>query len=122
MIASAEQQLGRRLPQAHRERLRRANGGEIEANGEFWSLFPVWDSTDRRTVARTTNHIVRENETLRNESPDAFWDRYIAIATDGGGNLLVIGTKGDVIYGWDHETGELSPAKTSWDIPAVHAR
>jgi hypothetical protein len=46
LIAAAEATLGRRLPDAHRTRLIRENGGEVHAARDHWTLYPVWDRTD----------------------------------------------------------------------------
>ena len=67
LIQEAERQLGRKLPPDHRVRLHRLNGGNIQAVGDYWNLFPVWDSTDRRRMTRTANHIVRETKAARKE-------------------------------------------------------
>ena len=45
LVVAAEKVLMRRLPEPHRERLIRENGGEIRAAGDVWTLFPVWDPT-----------------------------------------------------------------------------
>ena len=114
LVAAAEAKLGRRLPEAHRTRLIEENGGEIRAAGEHWTLYPVWDPSDRKTIGRTANHILRENEALRREWPDVLPDGFIAIADNGGGDLLVLPPGGDVVRLWDHETGELSPVRVTW--------
>jgi hypothetical protein len=113
-VAAAEEQLGRRLPRSHRERLILENGGEIRAAGESWTLFPVWDPTDRKTMGRTANHILRENLALKKDWPDILLDGVIAIADNGGGDLLVLAPGDDVVWLWDHETGEMSPVDVSW--------
>jgi len=86
LVAAAEAVLGRRLPDAHRQRLIRENGGEIDAAGDRWTLYPVRDDADRRTVARTANHVVRENEALRSDWPDALPPGCVAIADNGAGD------------------------------------
>jgi hypothetical protein len=92
----------------------RDNGGEIEATGETWWLFPVWDSTNRRTIASTASHIVRENESIRREWPDHLPPGYLAIAENGGGDYLVLGPEDDRIGFWDHETGVVVPVDVDW--------
>jgi SMI1/KNR4 family protein SUKH-1 len=115
LVAAAEAVLGRRLPDAHRQRLIRDNGGEIEASGDRWTLYPVRDDTDRRTVARTANHIVRENEAHRRDWPDALPPGWVGIADNGTGDLLVVGPDRDDVCFWDHETGGLEPVSVAWD-------
>ena len=93
----------------------RKNGGEIEAAGETWTLYPVWDNTDRKTVARTANHIIRENQALRRDWPDVMPPGFIAIADNDGGDMLVLGPDEDDVLYWDHETGELAHVAVHWD-------
>jgi SMI1/KNR4 family protein SUKH-1 len=114
LVAAAEEKLGRRLPEPHRERLIRENGGEIRAAGEVWTLYPVWDPTDRKTMGRTASHIVRENGALRDDWPEMLPDGALAIADNAGGDLLVIVPGDDAIRSWDHETGEMSVATVRW--------
>ena len=59
-IHEAERLLGHKLPMDLRVRLHRENGGEVRALGDMWRLFPVFDASDRRRIARTAYHIVRE--------------------------------------------------------------
>ena len=114
LVAAEEAQIGRRLPPAHRERLIRENGGEVEADGQVWTLMPVRDATDRKTTGRSANHIVRENEALRREPWDRFPEGCLAIADNGGGDLLVIVPGSDDVFFWDHETGELAAVTVDW--------
>jgi hypothetical protein len=109
-----EARLGRRLPESHRQRLIRNNGGQIRAARQDWTLFPVWDPTDRRTMSRTAGHIIRENEALLRDWPDVLPTGYIAIADNGGGDCLVLGPGSDDVWHWDHETGDLSAARVRW--------
>ena len=114
LVAAAEAVLGRTLPEAHRTRLIRENGGEIRAMRDTWTLFPVWDPTNRKTMGRTANHIVRENEALRRDWPDVLPERWVAIADNGAGDYLVLSPADDVVRFWDHETGELTPVQARW--------
>jgi hypothetical protein len=113
LVAAAEAKLGRRLPDSLRTRLISENGGEIRAAREDWALYPVWDASNRKTMGRTANHILRENDSLRREWPH-LPDGFIAIADNGGGDLLVLPPDDDEVMCWDHETGELSPVKVEW--------
>jgi hypothetical protein len=108
LIQQAEAKLGRKLPPDLRVRLHRNNGGGIQAANDEWQLFPVFDPTDRRRIARTTNHIVSETRSARERV--AFPQDAIAIADNGGGDLLIVRAGSDEIEFWDHETGE------SWQI------
>jgi hypothetical protein len=115
LVAAAEAKLGRRLPDVHRARLIRENGGEIRAAREHWTLYPVWDPSNRKSMGRTANHIVRENEVLRREWADALPEGFLAIADNGGGDLLVLPPSEEEVRFWDHETGQSSPVKVKWE-------
>ena len=116
-IEEAEGELGRRLPVVVRDRLMRDNGGEIEVHGypgdnPIWYLHPVWDATDRRRIARTANHIVRETR----EAHDTIGDLpagSIVIADNGTGDLLLVLADDDVVW-WDHETAEIESVTPDW--------
>jgi hypothetical protein len=114
LVSAAEAQLGRSLPFEHRARLVADNGGEIEAIDDDWQLFPVWDPTDRRTQGRTANHIVRENEGLRD------WPGlpmgFIAIAANGTGDLLGLLPGTDEVHWFDHEQRTVVPVAIDWKL------
>jgi SMI1/KNR4 family protein SUKH-1 len=112
-IEAAERQLGRTLPRNLRKRLLRDNGGEVEAADDDWNLHPVFDTTDRRRIKRTANHIIRETELARQWRgfpPDA-----IAIAENGTGDRLIVRRDSDEIEIWYHETGETEPVSVKWE-------
>jgi hypothetical protein len=120
-IERAEHQLGCPLPEALVRRLCSENGGEVEAAGDTWQLHPVFDDTDRKRIARTANHLLRETEVARRWS--GFPAQALAIASNGSGDHLVLVRDGnrfdDTVYWWDHETGELNvAAKTFADLSA----
>ena len=75
-------------------------------------MHPVWDDTDRRTIARTTGHIVHETKEARECA--GFPEDAIAIASDGSDNHLVVRSANARVELWDHESGECSPADIDW--------
>ena len=90
-IAAAERVLGRRLPDGLRDRLRREDGGEVEAAGIVWQLHPIFDDSDRRRLRRTaTSNVVHETEEARGAFRELFPDGAVAVASDGGGNYLLL--------------------------------
>ena len=113
-IEAAERALGRTLPPRLRERLRRDNGGDLDL-GELgpWQLHPVWDDGDRRRVARTASHVVRETEEAHEGIPD-LPEGAVVVAADGSGDLLLLLAGEDEPRLHDHETGELEPVSTDW--------
>jgi hypothetical protein len=112
LIHEAERQLGRTLPMDLRVRLHRENGGGVRAAGDGWRLFPVFDTGDRRRIARTANHIVRETRSVRERA--GFPEGAVAIAENGGGDLLILRAGSDEVEFWDHETGETEPVEVDW--------
>lgn len=87
-IVATEQQLGFVLPQWLRQRLLQENGGTIQAAGEQWELFSVFDNTDRKHISRSTMNIVRETASAREW--EGFPQAAIAIAQNGGGDYLIL--------------------------------
>lgn len=111
-IAAAEAQLGVRLPAKFRSRLIADNGGELEADDDDWTVFPVFDSTDRKRASRTANHIVRETQLAKG------WPGFpagaVAVASNGSGDLVVFlpgdaGTLDGQLQCWNHDSQQCSP-------------
>jgi hypothetical protein len=111
-VKRAEEKLGRALPPGYATALLRSNGGEVEAVGEVWFLYPIFDDSDRKRLARTCNDIVRESATAR--SWTGFPREAVAIAHNGSGDHLVLLPSSsdptrfdDAVLAWWHETSEL---------------
>lgn len=102
----AEGKLGRRLPEPLRSHLLSSNGGETSTDDDDWQLFPIYDPTDRRRIARTANHIVKETQSARGWR--GFPPNAVAFASNGAGDLLILREHCDRLERWDHETGEVS--------------
>jgi hypothetical protein len=112
-IQMAEERLGRKLPAGLIERLLRENGGSIEADGEAWTLHPVFDDSDRRRATRTADDMVRATQAAKawREFPlDA-----VSVAENGTGDLLILLPSADqttfdgTVFVWEHETGDVRP-------------
>jgi len=109
-ITAAESQLGATLPTSYRNSMLRENGGEFEAMEEDWQQYPIADTTDRKRLSRTANHVLKETNQCRG------WHRFpeaaIAIAGNGTGDQLVFMKRGSAfdsaVYVWSHETGALA--------------
>jgi hypothetical protein len=108
-VLAAESALGARLPSAFRNAMLRSNGGEVLADNDAWVQYPIADTSDRKRLARTANHILRETQACSS------WPRFppnaTAIAGNGSGDQLVFirhGTEFDTaVYRWSHEDGSL---------------
>ena len=119
-IDETEGKLGVTFPSMFRGRMMKDNGGDITAGDDDSQLFPFFDNSDRKRLARTANDIVRETTQAR-EWPN-FPAGAVAIASNGGGDLLVFLPKGDApsqlapeVYRWDHEEGEVEKVADSFD-------
>ncbi|WP_240223343.1 SMI1/KNR4 family protein [Rheinheimera hassiensis] len=108
-IHTAEQLLGATLPDSYRLSMLKRNGGELELEDDVWQQYPIADTSDRKRISRTANHIIKETQHFK--SWPGFPKEAVAIAGNGSGDQLVLlkeGTSfGQEIYIWAHETGEL---------------
>ena len=111
-ILEAEGKLALRPPLSYKSRIRQNNGGELEAMDDIWQLYPVFDTSDRKRIARTGNDIVRETAKAREWK--SFPSDAVAFADNGTGDKLVFtpfsenpAQLGEAVYFWDHETGKL---------------
>ncbi|WP_410500140.1 SMI1/KNR4 family protein [Chitinibacter sp. S2-10] len=108
-IERLELELGARLPDSFRQSMMGENGGGLEAADDVWFQYPITDTSDRKRLSRTSNHIWKE--TLRYRDWNAFPKNGLAIADNGSGDCLLFLLQGDVympqVYMWLHETGEL---------------
>ena len=108
-ILRAERELDAQLPEELRNHLLLCNGGEVEADGDDWTIFPVFDDSDRKHATRSASHIVHENAEAR--SWVGFPSGAIAFATNGAGDYLVFLPKqgaSSAVYKWNHETRTLT--------------
>ncbi|WP_051695147.1 SMI1/KNR4 family protein [Caulobacter sp. UNC358MFTsu5.1] len=112
LIVEAEQALGRRLPPTFRERLTKDNGGEVATADDDWTIHPVWDPTDRRTIARTASHIVKEVDQARAWA--GFPSDAIPLAINDQGDRIIVRAARDDPEVWDHETGLITPIDIDW--------
>jgi hypothetical protein len=120
-ILEAERLLGSSLPPKYRAAIAKSNGGEVEATGDTWQLHPLEDRTDRKRLARSASHVLRETEQAREWA--TFPGDVIAIASNGTGDLLVLKQHGnmfhDTVFLWTHESGELVRIADSIDELAI---
>ncbi|XGA72149.1 SMI1/KNR4 family protein [Chitinibacter sp. SCUT-21] len=59
-IQAAEQALGATLPASYRQAMQQHNGGCVLAQGDSWQQHPIADTSDRKRLARSCNHILKE--------------------------------------------------------------
>lgn len=115
-MVAAEKALGAAFPDSYRRAMARSNGGEVEALQDSWQLHPIADTSDRKRLARTVNHVVRE--TLAMLEWPGFPRNAVAIATNGTGDQLVLLREGEnlreTIYYWSHETGAIESVASNF--------
>lgn len=103
-INDEERRTGIKLPQTFRTILRLKNGGEeVCASGDIWNLYAVKDTSSRKHISRSANHIERETHQAR------LWEGFppnaVAIAENGTGDLLILFKDNPDVFVWHHESG-----------------
>jgi hypothetical protein len=73
---------------------------------------PVWDDSNRETMRRSSNHLVREQDSAH--SWPGFPADAISIATLDGDQLVLM-PDGDEPRLWLHETGDLEAVEIVWE-------
>lgn len=108
-LAETEAILEARLPEDYREAMKSDNGGEATTEENEWELYSIKDTSDRKRLSRTCNHIINETESCRDFGN--FPERALSIASNGCGDQMVFLKEGktfkETVYLWLHETGEL---------------
>ena len=111
-INETEAKLGVKFPAAFVNKMTKLNGGSVNSPTDSWELYPFFDTSDRKRLARTSNDIVRE--TMYSRKSDHFPSDGVAIGSNGCGDHLILLPQSDApqflsheIYWWDHETGEV---------------
>ena len=64
-LAWTESELCAKLPHEYREAMKVDNGGEASTEEDDWEFYPIRDTSDRKRVSRTCNHIINETESCR---------------------------------------------------------
>jgi hypothetical protein len=111
-VKRAEGKLCRKLPLGYVVKMCHSNGGAVSTKTDSWTLFPIFDDSDRKRLKRTCNDIIREAAEARTRP--GFPYNALAIGKNGGGDLLVLLAESetdryeDAVYSWDHETDELT--------------
>lgn len=108
-VVETETILKAKLPDDYREAMKKDNGGEATTEDDEWELYPIKDTSDRKRMSRTCNHIINETESCRGFGN--FPVHAISIASNGCGDQMVFLKEGksfnETVYLWLHETGEL---------------
>ena len=120
-VLEAEREIGAAFPSSYRSSMLAANGGEVEMEADSWALYPIADTSDRKRLSRSANHILKETSLCR--SWPGFPENALAIASNGSGDQLVFLKNGSVfepaVYVWSHETAALT--KVANEFSAIRA-
>jgi len=110
-IEDEERRVGMTFPNPLKELLVKSNGGlEVQVNGDTWYLFPVKDTSSRKSAIRSANHI--ERETYNSKDWSGFPENAIAIGENGCGDKLILLANQNGIFVWNHETARTVKAKS----------
>lgn len=116
-LEQSELELGAKFPHEYREAMKLDNGGEASTEEDDWEFYPIRDTSDRKRLSRTCNHVITETESCRGFGN--FPENAIAIAGNGLGDQMVLVREGSSIkpnvYLWLHETGELQELAGSFN-------
>ena len=112
IVTETQRKLGVKFPPAYVNAMVKSNGGRVDAPPDVWTLYPIFDSSDKNRLKRTCNDVVRETQFAR-DWPD-FPPNAVAIGANGGGDQLILIPQPDdsellshAVYWWDHETGDI---------------
>ncbi|WP_046757356.1 SMI1/KNR4 family protein [Kordia jejudonensis] len=106
-ILNTASELNVTFPVEFIKRMMQMNGGELILKNYEIELYPFFDTSNRKRISRTCNHIALETKNAREWT--GFPANAIAIGTDGFGNQVVLihegnGNLTDTIYLWNHQT------------------
>jgi hypothetical protein len=117
-LLAAERELGASLPKSYRLAMLRENGGEIGTDDDDWQQYPIADTSDRKRLSRSANHILKETESCRGWA--RFPENAVAIAGNGAGDQLVLLRQNEAfapeVYAWLHESGELEKVADDFSL------
>jgi hypothetical protein len=109
-VVAAEQKLGASLPYSYRQAMKTSNGGQVRAHNDYWNLFPILDTSDRKRLKRSCNDILYETKRCRDWP--GWPENALAIADNGTRDRLVLFKVNEryepSIYVRLDETGELA--------------
>ena len=61
---ATENEIGARFAESYRQQMMPSNGGEIDAASDYWNLIPLRDTSDRKRLFRTANHVLAETKSF----------------------------------------------------------
>ena len=108
-LQATEDEIGARFPESYRQQMMCSNGGRVDAESDCWNLIPLRDTSDRKRLSRTVNHVLVETKSF--SGFQSWHENAFAIAENGTGDALVLLSDGvqikPQVYYWCHEDGAL---------------
>ncbi|MCW1886330.1 SMI1/KNR4 family protein [Luteolibacter flavescens] len=111
-VRLTEAEIGLGFPPVYRSLMMANNGGLAFDGMDEWTLNPIKDSSDRKRLSRSCNHVIVE--TSKAKEWRGFPPEGLAIGSSGSGDIILLmpspadpGMLEDKILKFDHETGEL---------------
>lgn len=113
-VAATESQIGRKLPPVYRRIMIANNGGTAFDEEDQWDIHPIKDTSDRKRLSRTCNHVLAETKSAQEWS--GFPKDALAIGGNGFGDVMLVlpsqsdpSVFDDQIFAYWHETSEVKP-------------
>jgi len=117
-VVATEAEIGRKLPSTYRSMMMANNGGTAFDDEDQWDIHPIRDTSDRKRLSRSCNHILVETKSAQEWR--GFPKDALAIGGNGFGDVMMLLPSpsdplvyDDQIYGFWHETGEVKPLADS---------
>ena len=108
-LVQTETELGAKLPREYKQAMLLDNGGEGSTDEDEWFFYPIKDTSSKKRLVRTCNHIMSETESCSEYGN--FPENALAIAENGSGDQMVFlkksGEYNEKPYKWFHESGGL---------------
>jgi hypothetical protein len=64
-LSITETLIGAKLPHEYREAMKIYKGGEASTGEDGWEFYPIKDTSDRKRISRTCNHMISETESCK---------------------------------------------------------
>ena len=112
-IEKTESEIGLRFPESFRRSMMANNGGVALTETDQWELHPFRDTTDRKRLSRTCNHILVETKSAREWR--GFPENAVAVAGNGFGDVMMFlpsqerpGFLDDRVYAFWHDSPDIA--------------
>ncbi len=94
-LEATETEIGAKFSESYRRRMMQCNGGKVDAMSDYWILIPFGDTSDRKRLSRTANHVLVDPKSV--SGFPSWHENVFAVAKNGTGDALVMFREGDQI-------------------------